>query len=465
MIRSISLLALAVALVPLPPGAGSRQDAPADGTLPADAAQRSDDDHHDHGDEIVVTGVRRQGRRRARRHVGARRRRAGQAIAAEHRRDAGAAARRLRHQLRPDRLAADPARPVGRSDPGPDRRHRQLRRFRLEPRPCRRDQSADRRADRGAARPFGAAVRIVGDRRRGQCHRPANPARRAGGRGRRRRLARIWHCRQRALGQPVGRCRRSVSHFVIHADGNWSKSDDLRDRRAYPDQGAARAGGRQPRSRRSRSWPTSRASCPTPPPRRWEVAGGVAYVDGDAQRRRVGHAITTRSTAFRSAISLDPDDRGRGADDRRQADPLRRPRRNPADRLLQPGSRPRRLRQISPSRDRGHRRDRLDLPHQGRRGPRSSWSRPSRTAGAGPAASNISTARSSIDGEEKFLPDEQAEAVRPVHDAEPGPRTAAPGRRRSRRVQQADGRGRRGSRHSGNEARLHHLFRLGRRRL
>ena len=60
---------------------------------------------------------------------------------------------------------------------------------------------------------------------------------------------------------------------------------------------------------------------------------------------------------------------------------------------------------LSPPRDRGHRRDRVDLLHQGGEGRRRAGPDRARRAGAEPAASNISTARSIIDGEEKFLPD------------------------------------------------------------
>ena len=76
-----------------------------------------------------------------------------------------------------------------------------------------------------------------------------------------------------------------------------------------------------------------------------------------------------------------------------------------------------------------------------------SWSRPSGPAGAGPAASNMSTAKVCIDGEEKYPARREAEAVRPVHAPEPGQaRPAAAGRRVPRRVQQARCRGRRGAR-------------------
>ena len=60
-------------------------------------------------------------------------RRASQGTAPEPGRDLGAATGRIRDQLRPGRLATDPARPVGRPHPRPDRRHWQLRRLRLSP--------------------------------------------------------------------------------------------------------------------------------------------------------------------------------------------------------------------------------------------------------------------------------------------------------------------------------------------
>ena len=70
-----------------------------------------------------------------------------------------------------------------------------------------------------------------------------------------------------------------------------------------------------------------------------------------------------------------------------------------------------------------------------------------------------------IDGEEKFLPESTQQPDRPVHHAEPGPRAAAARRRRPRRIQQAERRGGCRPRHAGDEPRLHHLLRLGRRGL
>ena len=73
--------------------------------------------------------------------------------------------------------------------PRTHRRHRQPRPVVVRPRPCGRDQPADRRADRGAARARGPAVRFVRDRRRGQRHRHPDSAPRADQRGRRRRAS------------------------------------------------------------------------------------------------------------------------------------------------------------------------------------------------------------------------------------------------------------------------------------
>ena len=85
-------------------------------------------------------------------HLGGLRRRAGPRPPADDRRDAGAPAGRLGHLVRPQCLAAGAARLPGRAGPDPHRRHRQPRRLQHQRRPCRRDQSADRRPDRGAAR-------------------------------------------------------------------------------------------------------------------------------------------------------------------------------------------------------------------------------------------------------------------------------------------------------------------------
>ena len=95
-----------------------------------------------------------------------------------------------------------------------------------------------------------------------------------------------------------------VSHFIVHADGNWSKSDDLetgghlltkelREQAAaspFPEiQELADLKGRLPNSAA----------------KSWEVAGGLAYVDGDLN---IGASITHHDALYGVPIrfSLDP---------------------------------------------------------------------------------------------------------------------------------------------------------------
>ena len=100
-------------------------------------------------------------------------------------------------------------------------------------------------------------------------------------------------------------------------------------------------------TRRSPRSPTSRATCPTAPPSRRELAAALGYVKGALN---VGVSVT-RHTAFYGVpirYSLDPDARGRSPAPRRRADPLRRARRNPARRRVRHAPRPRRDRALSP---------------------------------------------------------------------------------------------------------------------
>ena len=227
---------------------------------------------------------------------------------------------------------------------------------------------------------------------------------RAGGPARCRRPARLWQRRRRALGQPVGRRAESRRHFVLHADGNWSKSDDLRTGGHIAHQGAARGGGRQPRSRKSRNSPTSRATCPTPPPRAGKLAGGLAYVDGAAQRRRVGHP-PRRALRRADPLFARPRCRGRSADHRRQADPLRRARRNPAcpassaRSALRGGYAKYRHDEIEDTGEIA-----LDLPHNGGEG-RAELVQTEQDGWGGTSGVQYLKRKVGIDGEEKFLPD------------------------------------------------------------
>ena len=180
----------------------------------------------------------------------------------------------------PSRLAADPARRSGRARAGPRRRHQQPRPVLLRSRPRGHHQPADRRADRGAARPsallfgssaIGGVVNVIDTRiPRTVPDGPSMPtlllnygsaANERSANARRRRAAR----------RPFRRPRRRRL-FQVRRPSR---------RRLSAVRRLARAGAGQPRSRRSARSPTSRTSCPTPPAASDDLAGGLAYVDGD----------------------------------------------------------------------------------------------------------------------------------------------------------------------------------------
>ena len=117
------------------------------------AAAAPDDFHAPEEQDIIVTGFPRSRDDILVRHLGGQRRRADPRPSPDDRRDAGASARRFGDLVRPQCVAARPARLPGRPRPDPHRRHRQPRRVQHQRRPCGRDQPADRRPDRGAARP------------------------------------------------------------------------------------------------------------------------------------------------------------------------------------------------------------------------------------------------------------------------------------------------------------------------
>ena len=100
-------------------------------------------------------------------------------------------------------------------------------------------------------------------------------------------------------------------HFVVHADGNCSKSDDLRTGghllSERPAGGSARP-ARFPTSARS---PTSRASCPTPPPSIARAGRRPRLCRRRAQCRRFDQPPRRRYTACRSASRSTPTSRPR----------------------------------------------------------------------------------------------------------------------------------------------------------
>ena len=95
-------------------------------------------------------------------------------------------------------------------------------------------------------------------------------------------------------------------HFVLHADGNWSKSDDLQDRRSPADQGFAGGSGRQPLPRDPGPGRPQGRPCPTLRQRAGKLRWRPRLCRWPAQRRRLGTPTTTRSMEFRSAFRSIP---------------------------------------------------------------------------------------------------------------------------------------------------------------
>ena len=186
MLSSRLALAAAIACIPVPAFAADAAVDAADTMLSGAAAAptpgSAEEAHHEHGDddgEVIVTGVRR---------------RAEDVLGGISVLDAADLTREVRPSIG-ETLARQPgvsatsfgpaaSAPVlrgliGRSRARAHRRHRQPRPFVVGPRPRDRDQSGYRGAHRGASRTGGAAVRLLGDRRRGQRHRHAHSAQRA----------------------------------------------------------------------------------------------------------------------------------------------------------------------------------------------------------------------------------------------------------------------------------------------
>ena len=96
-----------------------------------------------------------------------------------------------------------------------------------------------------------------------------------------------------------------VSHFIVHADGNWSKSDDLRTgghilTRALREQAAASP------DPEIQELADLEGDLPNSAGKAWEVAGGLGYVDGNLN---VGVSVTRHDALYGVPIrySLDPD--------------------------------------------------------------------------------------------------------------------------------------------------------------
>ena len=408
-VSPLAALALLLPSVPRRPRRAARRDAPAaprQRRSPTPGRRQPKRRIPITTSAIVVTGVRRTRRGRARRRVGARRGRP------HPRGPRRASARRLPSQpgvsatsFGPTASRAGPARPVGRPRPGPHRRHRQPRPVLVRPRPCDRDQPADRRADRGAARPVGLAVRLVGDRRRGQRHRHAHPAPHVpDGPVGVNAAGQLWHARPTSARSTSASTCRSAAISSLHADGSYSKSDDLRtgghllsdDLReqalASPDpdiRALADLKGKLPNTAaKIDRWRGRRRLCR----RRLE-------------HRRVGHPPQFADTACRSAFRSIPTSRPKRRRSTRSQTRCDVRVEVPLGGFF---SRVRAARRLSPNiattRSRTPARSARASSARAAKAA-SSWSRPSGRAGAAPAASNISNRNARIRGEEKFLPD------------------------------------------------------------
>ncbi|HEU4498015.1 MAG TPA: TonB-dependent receptor [Sphingomicrobium sp.] len=311
--RLVSLLALSVALVPT---AALAQLAPADADTVAEAdagstaveaesaAAAQDSDHHDHEDEIVVTGVRRK---------------AGDVLGGLSVLDAEDLAKELRPSIG-ETLARQPG--VTASSFGP-----------TASRPILRGLSGDRiriltdgigSFDVSASSPdhavavnpltaerievlrgpsalvygssaIGGVVNVI-DRRIPR-EEPENGIDTAG------LLEYASAAEERSANLSVD--GGIAPHFVIHADGNWSKSDDLR------------TGGhiltKELREEAAASpFPEIQeladldGDLPNTAAKAWELAGGLAYVDGPLN---AGFSVTRHDALYGVPIrfSLDPD--------------------------------------------------------------------------------------------------------------------------------------------------------------
>jgi iron complex outermembrane receptor protein len=96
-----------------------------------------------------------------------------------------------------------------------------------------------------------------------------------------------------------------AEHFVIHADGNWSKSDDLRTGGHLLSKDLREEAAASPFPE-IQELADLKGELPNTAARSWEVAGGLAYVDGPLN---VGVSVTRHDALYGVPIrfSLDPD--------------------------------------------------------------------------------------------------------------------------------------------------------------
>ncbi|HEY0628188.1 MAG TPA: TonB-dependent receptor, partial [Sphingomicrobium sp.] len=296
--RSASLLAIALACLP----ASAFAQAAADPATAPPAAH--DDDHHDHENEIVVTGVRR---------------RAGDVLGGLSVLDAEELARELRPSIG-ETLARQPG--VSASSFGP-----------TASRPILRGLSGDRirvltdgigSFDVSASSPDhavainpltaerievlrGPAALLYGSSAIGGVvnviDRRIPREQPEGGFDVNGMLEYATAAEERSANLSVD--GEVAPHFVVHADGNWSKSDDLRTgghllARELREQAAASP------LPEIQELADLKGELPNTAAKSWELAGGLAYVDGPLN---VGFSVTRHDALYGVPIrfSLDPD--------------------------------------------------------------------------------------------------------------------------------------------------------------
>lgn len=295
--RLVSLIPLAVALLPT---AAPAQDEPA----PAPATVAPDDEHHDHNDEIVVTGIRR---------------RAGDVLGGLSVLDSEELARELRPSLG-ETLARQPG--VSATSFGP-----------AASRPILRGLSGDRirvltdgigSFDVSASSPdhavainpltaerievlrgpsallygssaIGGVVNVI-DRRIPR----SEPE---GGYDINGLLEFATAAEERSANLSVD--GEVAPHFVVHADGNWSKSDDLRTGGHILSKELREEAAASPFPE-IQELADLKGELPNTAAKAWELAGGIAYVDGPLN---VGVSVTRHDALYGVPIrfSLDPD--------------------------------------------------------------------------------------------------------------------------------------------------------------
>jgi iron complex outermembrane receptor protein len=298
--RLVSLFALSIALAPV---SALAQEAPAP-AAPAPNSSAQEDDHHDHSDEIVVTGIRR---------------RAGDVLGGLSVLDAEELAKERRPSLG-ETLARQPG--VSASSFGP-----------TASRPILRGLSGDRirvltdgigSFDVSASSPdhavavnpltaerievlrgpsallygssaIGGVVNVI-DRRIPR----EEPE---GGFDVNGLLEYGTAAEERSANLSVD--GEIVDHFVIHADGNWSKSDDLRTGGHLLTKELREEAAASPLPE-MQELAELKGELPNTAAKAWELAGGLAYVDGPLN---VGVSVTRHDALYGVPIrfSLDPD--------------------------------------------------------------------------------------------------------------------------------------------------------------